>query len=219
MNPGKIVASDSRNQPIRKVGYVRTSSRHRDPDIQIAALRQYGVPDDLIFVDQTYFGSATRQAFTHALKACQQDGSQLVVWRLDRLGRSLGGILDTLRTLSDRGIDFFSVTEQIDTTGPMGEAMQRLLDAFAELERDLIRERMKAGIDRAGARGKTGGRPRAMTKGRIAAAEEMLAKGERGNTIWKALRNMPGPSISRAAYFAWQQEWDHKSRTPGIIGE
>lgn len=213
------MASESKNQPIRKVGYARVSTHEQNPDMQIEALRKYGVPENLIFVDRASGGTMKRPAFIRAMKTCQHEGSELVVWKLDRLGRTLGGILDTLKILADRGVAFVSLTERVDTSGPMGKAMIHLLAVFAELERDLIRERTKAGIDRARERGEVGGRPRAMTDDRIAKAEEMLAAGERGNAVWKALRAMPGPTISRAAYYAWQQEWDQNNRSAGVVGE
>ena len=87
------------------------------------------------------------------------------------------------------------------------------------LERDLIRERTKAGIKRARERGERGGRPVAMTPERVEKAEEMLAAGERGNAIWKAMQKIDGPKISRAAYYAWQQQWDHDNRGPDTVGE
>ena len=205
--------------PTRKIGYARVSTSDQNPDMQIAALKAYGVPEELIFVDKASGGSMKRPQFIRAMKTCQHEGSEFVVWKLDRLGRTLGGILETLKTLSDRGVSFVSLTERVDTPGPMGKAMIHLLAVFAELERDLIRERTKAGIARARERGERGGRPVAMTPERIEKAEEMLAAGERGNTIWKAMQQIEGPKISRAAYYAWQQARDVENRDPGIVGE
>lgn len=187
--------------------------------MQIAALEAYGVPRELIFVDKASGGTMKRPMFIRAMKTCQHEGSEFVVWKLDRLGRTLGGILETLETLTERGVEFVSLTERIDTKGPMGKAMIRLLAVFAELERDLIRERTKAGIARARERGERGGRPVAMTPERVEKAKEMLAAGERGNTVWKAMQKIEGPKISRAAYYAWQQAWDVENRDPGVVGE
>ncbi|SON54275.1 DNA-invertase hin [Hartmannibacter diazotrophicus] len=213
------MASESENPPNRKVGYARVSTSEQNPDMQIAALKAYGVPEALIFVDKASGGTMQRPEFIKAVRVCQVEKTEFVVWKLDRLGRTLGGILETLELLTDRGIEFVSLTERIDTKGPMGKAMVRLLAVFAELERDLIRERTKAGIERAKERGEHGGRPRAMTDERIAKAVEMLATGERGNAIWKALKGLPGPKISRSAYYAWQQEWDVENRSPDTVGE
>lgn len=205
--------------PTRKIGYARVSTSDQNPDMQIAALKAYGVPEELIFVDKASGGSMKRPQFIRAMKTCQHEGSEFVVWKLDRLGRTLGGILETLKTLSDRGVAFVSLTERVDTSGPMGKAMIHLLAVFAELERDLIRERTKAGIARARERGERGGRPVAMTPERIEKAGEMLAAGERGNAVWRAMREIEGPTISRAAYYSWQKAWDVENRAPGIVGE
>ncbi|ABF64378.1 DNA-invertase from lambdoid prophage e14 [Ruegeria sp. TM1040] len=213
------MASESENQPTRKIGYARVSTADQNPDMQIHELKRYGVPEELIFVDRASGGTMKRPQFMRALRYAQYEGTELVVWKLDRLGRTLGGVLDTLKLLSDRGVTFVSLTERIDTTGPMGKAMIHLLAVFAELERDLIVERTKAGIERAKERGDVGGRPKAMTPERVAKAEEMLAAGERGNTVWKAMKELDGPTISRAAYYAWQKEWDAGHRAPDIVGE
>ncbi len=213
------MASESDNQPTRKIGYARVSTSDQNPDMQIQALLNYGVPRELIFVDRASGGAMKRPQFIKALRYAQHEGTELVVWKLDRLGRTLGGVLDTLKLLSDRGVTFVSLTERIDTTGPMGKAMIHLLAVFAELERDLIVERTKAGIERAKERGDVGGRPKAMTPERVARAEDMLAAGERGNTVWKAMKELEGPPISRAAYYAWQKEWDAGHRFPDIVGE
>ncbi|WP_047993662.1 recombinase family protein [Puniceibacterium sp. IMCC21224] len=164
------MASESGNRPNRKIGYARVSTSDQNPDMQIEALKRYGVPEQLIFVDRASGGTMKRPNFIRAIKTCQHEGSAVVVWKLDRLGRTLGSILETLKLLSERGVAFVSLTERVDTTGPMGKAMIHLLAVFAELERDLIRERTKAGIDRARERGEVGGLPRAITHERIASA-------------------------------------------------
>ncbi|MBB95558.1 MAG: resolvase [Rhodobacteraceae bacterium] len=211
--------SESENRPVRKIGYARVSTSDQNPDMQIAALKSYGVPEDWIFVDRASGGTMKRPEFLKAMSYAQEEGMEFVVWKLDRLGRTLGGILETLKQLQERGIAFVSLTDRIDTTGPMGKAMVHLLAVFAELERDLIAERTKAGIRRARERGEQGGRPVAMTPERIARAEEMLAEGERGNAIWRAMKEIDGPPISRAAYYAWQKVWDVENRDPGLLGE
>lgn len=192
----------------RKVGYARVSTHDQNPEMQIEALRRYGVPDELIFTDKASGGTMDRPNLRRALKTAQHPGTEFVVWKLDRLGRTLGGVLDTLKLLSDREIAFVSLTERIDTKGPMGKAMLHLLAVFAELERDLIRERTMAGIERARAAGRAHGRAKAMTPEREAKARELLADGERGADVWRAMQKLPGPKISRAAYYAWQKKVD-----------
>lgn len=196
----------------RKIGYARVSTHDQNPEMQIEALRRYGVDEGLIFVDRASGGTMDRPMLRRALKTAQHPGSEFVVWKLDRLGRTLGGILDTLKLLNDRGITFVSLTERIDTNGPMGKAMLHLLAVFAELERDLIRERTMAGLERARAAGRQAGRAKSMTPEREEAAQAMLADGHRGAEVWRAMTKLPGPTISRAAYYAWQKRFDEVER-------
>jgi len=96
-------------------------------------------------------------------------GDTLVVWKLDRAGRSLTHLIELLKSLKERGIEFISLTEQIDTTTPGGKLIFHLMGALAEFERDLIRERTNAGLAAAKARGRVGGRPRKLkTNGKVA---------------------------------------------------
>jgi len=205
------VASES-SKTVHKIGYARVSTHDQNPDLQIDALKKYGVPEGRIFVDRASGGTMDRPNLRRALKAAQHDGTEFVVWKLDRLGRTLGGVLDVLKLLADRGVVFVSLTERIDTKGPMGKAMQHLLAVFAELERDLIRERTLAGIARAREAGRQSGRAKAMTPAREEKAREMLADGLRGAEVWRAMQALPGPTISRAAYYAWQKEFDAGER-------
>ena len=193
---------------VRKIGYARVSTADQCLDMQVEALKKYGVPSELIFTDKASRGTNDRPGFVRALKSAQHEGSEFVVWKLDRLGRTLTGILQVMELLHGRGISFVSLTERIDTKGPMGKAMIRLMAIFAELERDLIRERTLTGMQRAKERGDAHGRPRAMTEERDAKADTLLAAGERGNAVWKVVRAMPGPNLSRSAFYAWQKEWD-----------
>ena len=105
-------------------------------------------------------------------------GDTLVVWKLDRLGRSLRHLVDTVTGLADRGIGFRSVQEAIDTTTPGGKLVFHVFAALAEFERDLIRERTAAGLAAARARGRRGGRPPVMTAHKLQVAREMYGSGE-----------------------------------------
>lgn len=200
--------AESEKEPVRKIGYARVSTADQNPDMQIQALKDYGVPEALIFVDRASGGTMDRPNFIRALRLAQVPGTEFVVWKLDRLGRTLEGILEVLNLLSDRGISFFSLTERVDVTTPMGKAMLQMMGVVAELERNLIIERTKAGIERAKARGEMPGRPIAMTEERVEVADLILQMGERGMTVFKKIKDLPGPPISRAAYYAWQKEWD-----------
>jgi DNA invertase Pin-like site-specific DNA recombinase len=204
----KKAAVQSENQPVRRIGYARVSTTDQNPDLQIAALKAYGVKEGLIFVDHASGSSLDRPAFIKALRFAQHPGTEFVVWKLDRLGRTLEGIVEVLNLLERRGLKFFSLTERVDMTTPMGKAIIQIMGAVAELERNLIVERTKAGIARARERGEQGGRPIAMTPARVEVADLMLRNGKRGNEVWQALKPLAEVPISRASYFAWQKLWD-----------
>jgi DNA invertase Pin-like site-specific DNA recombinase len=124
-------------------------------------------------------------------------GDTLVVWRLDRLGRSLKHLIETVADLASRGIGFKSVTEQIDTTTPGGKLIFHVFGALAEFERDLIRERTNAGLAAARARGRTGGRPKKLADPKMLALAQSLYDGGQTDiaTICKTL------GISRATLY------------------
>jgi DNA invertase Pin-like site-specific DNA recombinase len=133
---------------------------------------------------------------------------EFVVWKLDRLARTLEGIMTVLALFERRGVKFFSLTERVDLTTPMGRAMLQMMGVVAELERNLIIERTNAGIARAKERGEKSGRPIAMTAGRVEVAEMLLRQGLRGMEVFEKIRDLPGPKVSRAAYYAWQKKFD-----------
>lgn len=205
---GKKEAGKSDNSRVRRIGYARVSTADQNPDMQIAALEAYGVKRELIFVDRASGSSLARPEFIRALKFAQHPGTEFVVWKLDRLGRTLEGIIEVLKLLEDRGLQFFSLTERVDMTTPMGKAIIQIMGAVAELERNLIVERTKAGIARARERGERGGRPISMTPARVEVADMMLRLGKRGNEVWEAIKPLSDVPVSRAAYFAWQKLWD-----------
>jgi DNA invertase Pin-like site-specific DNA recombinase len=142
--------------------------------------------------------------FVSALKAAQYPGTGLVVWKLDRLGRTVLGIIETLQLLERRGVRLFSLTERMDLSTPFGKAMVGFLAVFAELERNLIRERTTAGLVRAKERGDPHGRPSVMTAERIEMAKAMLADGKHIlHEILPVLQSMDGPKITRSPLSAW----------------
>lgn len=202
------MTAESENKPVRKIGYARVSTADQNPDMQIDALKKYGVPEDMIFVDRMSGASMKRPEFTKALKLARHEGTEFVVWKLDRLGRTIRGIIDTMQLIDERGVHMVSLTERFDISTPFGRAILHFLAVFAQLERDLIRERTMAGLKRAKERGGAHGRPKSMTPEREAKADKMLRDGERGATVWREVKAMPGPGLSRAAYYAWQQLWD-----------
>src|SRR4051812_11398423 len=114
----------------------------------------------------------------NALLEQLRPGDTVVVWRLDRLGRSLRHLIDTIADLEARGVAFQSPNESIDTSTPGGKLIFHVFGALAEFERDLIRERTRAGLSAARARGRTGGRPSVWTPDKLKAARQLRAEGE-----------------------------------------
>ena len=189
------------------LGYARVSTEAQNLDIQVQALRDYGVDPKLIFTDKMTGGTQKRPGLSMALKAAQSAGTDLVVWKIDRLGRSVVGVIETLKVLRQRGINIKSVTEPIDTSTPMGELLLKILISLAQMERDLIRERTIAGVQAAQARGGRHGRPAVMTEERQKVAGEMLTRGQRGIEVWAAVKALPGPDVGRSAYYNFQKDW------------
>ena len=157
------------------VGYARVSTSDQDVALQLDALRGAGV--ERIFKDVGSGSLKHRPQLDECLDRLRA-GDTLVVWKLDRLARSLGNLIELVLELDRRGVAVRSLTEPIDTTSAMGRFQLQLLGALAELERGLIQERTRAGLEAARARGRTGGRPPAVTKRTLAAALAMLEQGE-----------------------------------------
>jgi len=156
-----------------KVGYVRVSKQEQNETLQIDALKEAGC--EKWFVDKVTGTKAERKGLNEAL-AYLRPGDTLIVWKLDRAGRSLKHLIELLNYLDQHQIGFKSLTEQIDTTTPGGKLIFHLMGALAEFERDLIRERTNAGLAAARARGHIGGRPRKLkTSGKVALARQMWA--------------------------------------------
>jgi DNA invertase Pin-like site-specific DNA recombinase len=155
------------------IGYARVSTQDQTPALQMDALRAIGC--ERIFTEQASGGQRDRPQLRAALDYMREGaGDVLVVWRLDRLARSLGQLIETVEGLEARGLGFRSLTEAIDTTSAGGRLVFHLFGAMAEFERGLIRERTRAGLDAARARGRVGGRPPALTSADLMAARAML---------------------------------------------
>src|SRR5512144_1899309 len=153
------------------VGYAGVSTLEQTLALQQDALTKAGC--ERIFTD-TASGSRTDRAGLDQSLAFLRDGEDtLVVWRLDRLGRSLRHLIDTIGALQERVIGFKSLQEQIDTTTSGGKLVFHVFGALAEFERDLIRERTRAGLEAARARGRSGGRPSVMTVEKLRVAREL----------------------------------------------
>ena len=142
------------------IGYARVSTHEQTLDLQQDALHKVGCSK--IFTDTASGAKTERKGLDEAL-AYVRKSDTLVVWRLDRLGRSLPHLITTMTDLEERGIGFKSLTENIDTTTSGGKLIFHIFGALAEFERNLIRERTNAGLMAARARGRRGGRPKALT--------------------------------------------------------
>lgn len=157
------------------VGYARVSTNDQDSALQLDALAAAGCTR--VFEDTASGARSSRPELDQALDHLRT-GDTLVVWRLDRLGRSLGHLIETVETLDRRGVGFRSICESIDTTTAGGRLVFHLFGALAEFERELILERTNAGLRAARARGRTGGRPSVMTPEKRAVANDLYARGE-----------------------------------------
>jgi DNA invertase Pin-like site-specific DNA recombinase len=154
------------------IGYARISTPEQSLDSQLDALKTAGC--EKCFSDIASGANSTRQGLDEALRFLRE-GDTLVVWKLDRLGRSLQHLLDTLHTLNARQIGFRSLQENLDTTTASGKLLFHLFGALAEFERDLIRERTHAGLAAARARGKLGGRRRSLDDKKITLLKSLHA--------------------------------------------
>jgi len=182
-----------------KIGYTRVSTQEQNEALQSDALKDAG--SEKYFGDKIT-GSKFERKGLEELLAFVRSGDTVVVWKLDRLGRSLKDLIETLNLLKDRGVDFLSVTEKIDTTTPGGKLIFHLMGALAEFERDLIRERTNAGLAAARARGRVGGRPRRLaTNGKIALARRLFADAD--HSIPEICST---PGISRSTLYRYIKE-------------
>lgn len=140
------------------IGYARVSTDDQTLDLQIDALKHVGCPEDKIYPDKISAGKADRPGLKAALDQLRA-GDTLVVWRLDRLARSLQELIALVGDIHAKGADFKSLTENMDTTTSTGRLVFQIFGSFAEFERNVIRERTNAGLKAARARGRMGGRP------------------------------------------------------------
>ena len=141
------------------IGYARVSTHEQTLDLQLDALKQLGCAEDRIYTDKISSAKADRPGLKQALDQLRV-GDTLVVWRLDRLGRSLQELISLVNTIHAKGAGFKSLQENMDTTTSGGKLVFHFFGALAEFERDVIRERTRAGLQAARARGRKGGRPK-----------------------------------------------------------
>ena len=178
-----------------RLGYARVSTLQQDEALQLDALRAAGV--DRIFVDKVSGKLESRPALDDLLGQARP-GDTVVVWRLDRLGRSLRHLIDVVADLERCGVGFVSLTESLDTTTPGGRLLFHVFGALAEFEAALTRERTMAGLAAARARGRTGGRPTVWTEDKLKTARVMRAGGDYDVTSIAKVLGVSRASVYRA---------------------
>lgn len=185
------------------IGYARVSTAEQNLDLQRDALKSAGVER---IIEDAISGSRAERPGLQQLKQQLRTGDTLVVWRLDRLGRSLRDLIDWINYLDDHGVAFKSLQEAIDTSTSGGRLIFHMFGALAEFERDIIRERTQAGLEAARARGRKGGRPAAMSlrqqrralqlyqEKKLSVAEICKLIGVSRSTLYKYVRKAPASS-------------------------
>lgn len=180
------------------IGYARVSTDDQNLNLQRDALKQAGC--SRIYEDRLSGAKVARPGLTKALEVARS-GDVLVVWRLDRLGRSLKDLIQMVETLGERGIELHSLTEALATTSTSGKLIFHLFGALAEFERNLIQERTQAGLTAARARGRKGGRPKALDPSKRKLALKLY--NERQHTIAEICRIM---GISKPTLYSYIAE-------------
>lgn len=155
-----------------QIGYARISTEDQKLDLQLDALKQAGC--ESIYQDVASGAKSDRAGLDKASKYLRP-GDTLVVWKLDRLGRSLKHLIEMINQLNLKGVFFKSLQENIDTSSSGGKLTFHLFGALAEFERDIIRERTKAGLEAARSRGRVGGRPKALDDKKVALAKQLMS--------------------------------------------
>ena len=156
------------------IGYARVSTQEQSVELQRDALAKSGCKK--VFTDKISGAQAERPGLNKALEMLR-DGDTLVVWKLDRLGRSVKNLVDLVSDLAQQGVHFKSLTDSIDTTTPSGRFFFHVMASLAEMERELTVERTRAGLEAARQLGRKGGRKRQMTESKIESAKKLLANG------------------------------------------
>ena len=202
---GKEIKVKIANQLLRfltlifmKIGYARVSTHDQNLDLQKDALEKAGC--EKIFVDEISGTVAKREGLEKA-KEILRKGDMLIVWRLDRLGRSIRDLIDWVTLLEEEGIGFKSLQESIDTTTSSGKLVFHIFAALAEFERNLIRERTNAGLASARARGKLGGRKKSLSVKERKRAVEMHKR--KNHTVQQICEMM---NITKPTLYAYIRE-------------
>lgn len=174
------------------VGYARVSTDEQNLDLQLDALKLAGC--EQVFTDKITGTAKTKEGLSEAIKYLRE-GDTLVVWKLDRLGRTVKGLVELVEGFQMRGVQFKSITDSIDTSTAAGRFFFHVMAALAEMERELIKERTKAGLTAARTRGRLGGRKPKMDVSKVASAKQLLNSGMTGKDV---ARNL---GVSRATLY------------------
>jgi DNA invertase Pin-like site-specific DNA recombinase len=197
-----------------KIGYARISTQGQSLDLQRDALTAAGC--EKIFEDVASGAKDARQGLAEAI-AYARDGDTLVVWKLDRLGRSLKHLIETVNQLQAKGIGFASVQESIDTTTSGGKLIFHVFGALAEFERELIRERTQAGLKAARVRGKKGGRPRSLTPEQVELARALMNNPDVSIASICQTLKISAPTLYRYCPSPFTQKAQEKNKQPTLI--
>lgn len=193
------------------VGYARVSTREQDLDLQRDALEAAGV--EKVYWEKVSSRKEDRPELAKALDYCRE-GDVLMVYKLDRLGRSLKELLEIVSGLEGRGIGFRSLQEALDTTTPGGRLVFHIFASLAEFERDLIRERTMAGLQAARARGRKGGRKPKMDNRKIALARKLMA--DPGYSVAEICRTLGVSNSTLYRHASPSGSYDEKAETKGV---
>jgi DNA invertase Pin-like site-specific DNA recombinase len=174
------------------VGYARVSTDEQNLDLQLDALKLAGCQQ--LFTDKITGTAKAKEGLSEAIKYLRE-GDTLVVWKLDRLGRTVKGLVELVEGFQTRGVQFKSITDSIDTSTAAGRFFFHVMAALAEMERELIKERTKAGLTAARARGRMGGRKPKMDISKVESAKQLLNSGMTGKDV---ARNL---GVSRATLY------------------
>jgi len=175
------------------IGYCRISTDTQNDELQLQALKDAGC--EKIFSDVASGSKSDRSGLRECIEFARS-GDVIVAWKLDRIGRSLKDLIETVNTLKSRDIGLKVLTQNLDTTTPSGMLIFHVFGAIAEFEKSLIQERTAAGLKMARSRGRLGGRPKALDKKQVAVAESLYEDGKTSvSQICKTL------GISRATFY------------------
>lgn len=189
----------------KRIGYARVSTRGQTLDLQRSALKSDGC--DHIYEDTIRGTKDHHAALSRAIEVLRE-GDTFVVWKLDRLGHSLKDVLAFTSELSERNINFVSLNDAVDTTTPSGRAFYSIMASLAQMERELMIERMQAGLEAARDQGRASGRKRIMTESKIRSAKRLLHEGIPPKEVALNL------GVSVPTLYRWVPATDTSSRRP-----